>query len=279
MVINLDRSPDRLAHVTAEFAKIGVSFERVRAVDALHRLGLAETSPSLTPTEAACLMSHKVCWKIIADGDDAFGAIFEDDILLSDAAGPMLSDCGWVPADADIIKLETYLRKTVIGMRRNFVDRAFSVARLYSFHIGTAGYILSKQAARDLIVRDLDAPADHVVFDPSLPTSSSKTIYQILPALCVQSDIVLEKSVAFTSLLGEERLVKSVANSSPKRKPTEKLAVETRRIGRQIFNICRLRHQKTISFGVMSTKRKRRLLDSLHKSTCRPSAEGSYPQP
>ncbi|RVA48701.1 MULTISPECIES: glycosyltransferase family 25 protein, partial [unclassified Mesorhizobium] len=73
MVINLDRSPDRLAHVTAEFAKVGVSFDRVPAVDALHRPEFAATSPSLTPTEAACLMSHKVCWTIIADGEDAFG--------------------------------------------------------------------------------------------------------------------------------------------------------------------------------------------------------------
>lgn len=194
MVINLDRSPDRLAHVTAEFAKIGVSFERIPAVDALHRPEFTATSPNLTPTETACLMSHKVCWKIIADGDDAFGAIFEDDILLSEVAGPILSDDGWVPADADIVKLETYLKKTVIAMKRTSVGGPFSVARLYGFHIGSAGYILSKRAARDLITRSLDAPADHFIFDPSLPTSSSKAIYQLLPALCVQHDRVREKT-------------------------------------------------------------------------------------
>ncbi|WP_245488904.1 glycosyltransferase family 25 protein [Mesorhizobium sp. M7D.F.Ca.US.004.03.1.1] len=248
MVINLDRSPDRLAHVTAEFAKIGVSFDRVPAVDALHRRDFAETSPGLTATEVACLMSHKVCWKIIADGDDAFGAIFEDDVLLCEAAGPMLSDDGWVPADADVVKLETYLRKTVIAMKRTSVSRGFSLARLYGFHIGSAGYIVSKRAARDLITRNLDAPADHVIFDPSLPTSSSKTVYQLLPALCVQNDLVREKASGLTSLLSEERLVKSASNYAPKRSPAGKLVVETRRIARQIFDICRLRREKTIAF-------------------------------
>ncbi|KRB24282.1 hypothetical protein ASD99_28970 [Mesorhizobium sp. Root695] len=249
MVINLDRSPDRLAHVTAEFARIGVLFDRVPAIDALHRSEFAKTSSGLTPTEVACLMSHKVCWKIIANGDDAFGAIFEDDILFSEAAGPMLSHYGWIPADADIVKLETYLKKTVIAMKRTSVGRAFSVARLYGLHIGTAGYILSKQAARDLISRSLDAPADHVVFDPSLPSSSSKTIYQLLPALCVQNDLVCEKAFRLNSLLNEERLMKPRANSAPKRSPTEKIVVETRRIGRQIFDICRLRREKTISLA------------------------------
>ncbi|MER8571979.1 glycosyltransferase family 25 protein [Mesorhizobium sp. M1338] len=246
MVINLDRSPDRLAHVTAEFAKIGVSFDRVPAVDALRRPEFCETSPNLTPTEIACLMSHKICWKVIADGDDAFGVIFEDDIILSEAAGPMLSDDGWIPADADIVKLETYLRKTVIAMKRASVGRAFSVARLYGFHIGSAGYILSKQAAHDLISGSLDAPVDHVVFDPSLPTSSSKTIYQLLPALCVQHDLVRERIFGLTSLLSEERLTRARTNSAPKRSPTEKLLVETRRIGRQIFDVCRLRREKAI---------------------------------
>lgn len=248
MVINLDRSPDRLAHVTAEFAKIGISFDRVPAVDALHQPEFAQTSPGLTATEVACLMSHKVCWKIIADGDDAFGAIFEDDVLLSEAAGPMLSDDGWIPADADIVKLETYLRKTVIAMKQTSVSPAFSVARLYGLHIGSAGYVLSKQAARDLITRSLDAPADHVIFDPSLPTSSSKTVYQLLPALCVQNDLVCDKASMLTSLLGEERLVKSASNYAPRRSLAGRLVVETRRIARQIFDICRLRREKTISF-------------------------------
>lgn len=34
LVINLDRSPDRLAHITAEFARIGITFERIAGTDA-----------------------------------------------------------------------------------------------------------------------------------------------------------------------------------------------------------------------------------------------------
>ena len=91
LVINLDRSQDRLAHMTSEFARIGIEFERVAAVDAQSRSDLQETPMQLNPltqlpltnAEIACFLSHKACWAKIADGDDAYGVVFEDDIVFS----------------------------------------------------------------------------------------------------------------------------------------------------------------------------------------------------
>ncbi|TIU13190.1 MAG: glycosyltransferase family 25 protein, partial [Mesorhizobium sp.] len=70
LVINLDRSRDRLAHMTAEFASLGVQFERVAAIDAQDRPDLArmplrvkrKSSLRLADAEIACLLSHKACW-------------------------------------------------------------------------------------------------------------------------------------------------------------------------------------------------------------------------
>lgn len=253
LVINLDRSPARLAHVTAEFARIGVAFERVAAVDGQKRPELAELSQQLTLTEIACFLSHKACWAIIAEGDDAYGAVFEDDTVLSATAGPLLADTSWIPADADVIKLETFFKKTVIAMKRASVGHGFSLARLYGTHLGTAGYIVSRKAARDLLAatQDIGIPVDHVIFDPALATSSSKTIYQILPALCIQDQFLSDNATGLPSLLNQERRIQWSASGRTKRRkkaPLAKIAIEAKRIWWQIFDVCRLRREKTIPF-------------------------------
>lgn len=48
---------------------------------------------------------------MIAENNYPYGAIFEDDILFSAKAGTLIVDDGWIPADADIVKLETTLMK------------------------------------------------------------------------------------------------------------------------------------------------------------------------
>ena len=167
LVINLDRSRDRLAHVSAEFARIGIAFERVVAIDARDRPDLAEMPQGkkqlrMADGEIACLLSHKQCWSMIAAGEDAYGAIFEDDVVFADNAGALLADVGWIPADADIVKLETFFNRTVISREQIACGQGFSASRLYAVHIGTAGYILSRQAARDLIeaTNDIAIPVD-----------------------------------------------------------------------------------------------------------------------
>ena len=82
--------------MTAEFSRMGHTFERVAAIDARNWPDLAlmplrasrKTSLRLTDAEIACLLSHRTCWSIVAEGDDAYGAVFEDDIVFSAKAGP-----------------------------------------------------------------------------------------------------------------------------------------------------------------------------------------------
>ncbi len=180
LVINLDRSRDRLAHVTAEFARIGVAFERVAAIDARERPDIdgmpqrtAYTNRSeLTGGEIACLLSHRACWTMIVEGNDPYCAIFEDDILFSVNAGPLLTDAGWIPAGADIVKLETTFEKTTIGGKRIPVGPIFSLSRLHKIHLGSAGYIISRQAARDLVNETVEivAVVDDLIFNPDFNT-------------------------------------------------------------------------------------------------------------
>jgi glycosyl transferase family 25 len=247
--------------MTGEFARIGLAFERIEAIDAAARPDLAEmplrakrrSKMRLADTEIACLLSHKACWETIAAGDDSHVAVFEDDLVFAAMAGALLADTGWIPADADIIKLETVFRKTVIGRKRLAAGHGFFLSRLHEMHMGTGGYIISRQAARDLVegTREIGIPVDHVMFNPILPTSSSKTIYQLAPALCLQGQFLDEKAFGLPSLLKLDRhnaWTASCLAGSRRKAIGKKIASEFKRLGRQISNFCRMRQEMVIPF-------------------------------
>jgi glycosyl transferase family 25 len=259
LVINLDRSSDRLAHVTAEFGRVGIAFERVAAVDARLRPDLAQMPLRiprsigwrLTDSEIACLLSHRRCWEIIARGNDPYCAVFEDDVVLCDGAEALLGDTGWIPADADIVKLETFLKKTVVGQGRDLPVDGFSLSRLYSVHLGTAGYVLSRQAARDLLGETVDVgiPVDHIVFNPIFKATARRNIYQMVPALCLQDQFLSERAVGLPSLLRQERLDQWLAGSGKPRKTLrKKLTTEIQRLAGQIHDALRSRKARIIPF-------------------------------
>jgi glycosyl transferase family 25 len=187
LVINLDRSADRLAHMAEQFARIGVAFERVQGIET------PDATPvmlkRLTRAEICCFLSHRRCWQIIADGTDRYGAVFEDDILFSHDAGPFLADDGWVPRDADLVKLETYFVPVRLGRRQTPVGNGYSTVRLVGQHVGAAGYVVSREAARTLLKRTkrINGAVDDVLFSPTLMTCARSTIYQLMPAMCAQA--------------------------------------------------------------------------------------------
>ena len=215
LVINLDRSPDRLAHMQAEFGRIGLPFRRVPAVDALERPELAreappvnpgwKLTPRLTALELGCALSHRACWEIVAAGHEPYGAVFEDDIVLGDAAGALLTDADWIPADADLVKLETFMEKVLIGRHRHAAGHGYSTARLRSPHTGCGGYIVSRAAARRLldVAAKIDMPVDHMLFDLFFPTARDLLAYQLVPALCIQHQHLVDGR--FAGLIEPER--------------------------------------------------------------------------
>jgi glycosyl transferase, family 25 len=92
-VINLARSPDRRAHITAQLHRTGVDFEVVPAVDG-RTLDMSDptiidpsvasgvASGNLFPGTYACPLSHFFVYqKILADGRDK-ALVLEDDVML-----------------------------------------------------------------------------------------------------------------------------------------------------------------------------------------------------
>ncbi|WP_027164292.1 glycosyltransferase family 25 protein [Mesorhizobium sp. WSM1293] len=259
LVINLDRSPDRLARVTAEFARIGVPFERVQGIDARDRpdldqmpqyVGYRNRLP-LADGEIACLLSHRACWAIIAQGEAGYGAIFEDDIVFSAKAGALLRDSAWIPVGVEVVKLESYFSKTVIRRKRIAIGHGFSASVLCTGHMGAAGYIISRQAALDLIraTEEIGVAVDDVVFNPEFSVLRAGNIYQLVPALCAQDQFLGDRALQLPSLLSEKRDIQCAAGTGRRRKTAiAKVKAEARRISKRIADFCRLKRRMVIPF-------------------------------
>ncbi|MGX7876463.1 hypothetical protein ACVDG5_030640 [Mesorhizobium sp. ORM6] len=85
--------------------------------------------------------------------------------------------------------------------------------------------------------------ADNLIFDPAFVTSTGKTIYQLVPAICAQDQFVRNR---LPSLLEQERDAERVASglAAQRRKPTiARIGREAWRMARWIADFCRFRRQ------------------------------------
>lgn len=216
-LINLERSPERLARMAQLFSEMGVSFTRVEAIDGTS-LPTGPGSPvptrpgkfyQLGAGETACFLSHLECWRAAASGEAAYSAVFEDDAHFGQSAGELLSKSDWIPEDADIVKLETTLVRTLFDKSPAKRIAGRSVSRLRGTHAGGCGYIISRQAARKLIegCEGFVDPVDQYIFNTGSNVWPSLKIYQLTPAICIQ-DMFLDEGTANSGLestLGRER--------------------------------------------------------------------------
>ena len=74
-LINLDRHPERLAHMRKQLN--GVAFERISAVDGSKD---PPTTKGLSRFELACLESHKLAWRQFLNGPEDCACFLEDDL-------------------------------------------------------------------------------------------------------------------------------------------------------------------------------------------------------
>lgn len=194
-LINLDRDHERLAHMDAEFGRLGIAYERVPAVDGRLLAGVdLAAHPTMTRGEIGNFQTHQHIWDLIAGDELPYGAVFEDDVFLAPALAGFLADWQWIPPDADIVKLETMLTSVNVDKRARTPKDGFSLPRLRSTHWGVAGYIMSARAARALAKQALapSRPADCVLFEFDEKSPSKLVIYQLDPALCVQHDVIID---------------------------------------------------------------------------------------
>ncbi len=205
-LINLERRKDRLAAMQEQAAGLDLSLERVAALDAGTADGgsvnrwFANAGPlgEIPAGDKACLLSHRAGWERFAASGDAHAVFLEDDVRLSQAAGPMLASDAWIPAGAEVVKLEHYgpPGQRVLLADIHAVGEDFQIGRMLSRHTGAAAYILSRKAAMTLLAEQrFDLPVDHLLFNPNNSRLFARlSPRQLLPAIARQQDFVGEKS-------------------------------------------------------------------------------------
>lgn len=196
-IISLASSVDRRKHIDEQFSKEDIRYHFFDAVtpqssnEVAKKLKINTENADLTAGEIACFLSHISLWqKMLDDGLD-YIAIFEDDVYLGENIASFLSQDNWIPKDTHIIKLEMFDKNILMGFAVKILKKGRRLKQLYGCHLGGAGYILSAQAARLLLeyVRENQPiiAVDHVIFE-DIVEKQILPVYQLLPALCIQSD-------------------------------------------------------------------------------------------
>lgn len=186
-----------------ELARVGVAFERVSGIDgaALTRdeVDLFHGSRPGGPSEGwlsgeiGCFLSHFETWRRIASGGAEWAAIFEDDVRVAHDLGCLLGTVDWIPAGADIVRLEANRRMRLSGGVAIEAAPGRKVFRALSGTSGAAGYLLSKRTAARLIETQpaLHIPVDLFLFKPKVSCIARKlNRHQVVPAVCVQDGIL-----------------------------------------------------------------------------------------
>lgn len=191
-IINLARAPERWEHMMRVSAHHGLSGVRIDGVDGAG-LSVADVDRfapltadrrRLSVNEVACFESHKLAWQQIADSDDAFGCVLEDDVFL---APSFLGTCQRIVEalpHADLVKLNNYVKPIDVVKRPVAVIGSIRLHRLAQRTIDASAYLMSRTAARKALAvfetytRELDIE----LFDPD----GGFLVLQAVPAISVQ---------------------------------------------------------------------------------------------
>ncbi|MBN9074742.1 MAG: glycosyltransferase family 25 protein [Rhizobiales bacterium] len=205
--VNLDRATDRRAWMERQAEIARIEIERVPAVDGrsltADEIAAVTTNSRLSKGAIGCFLTHRRIWKDMLESSRSHLAIFEDDARISPSASLFLADAAWIPADADIVRLEKKQSRPVASVASipTLDDR--ELRRLYGKDAGTAGYIISWDCAAILsaCLTQLTAEFDQMLFNRRSPICRSLRIYKLYPSLCIQDQETFPGSIDRAKLL------------------------------------------------------------------------------
>lgn len=162
-VINLDRSVDRLAFIRSEAARIGLSFERIPAVEGLavpdwlrgEFLNPDNTiASSLIPSEVGCYASHLTIYKRMVLQGLPYALVLEDDVgLADDLPQTIAATVAAAPGGWDYIHLSGLVRRTVYSLAA--LPSGRHLVRHSRIPTNTGGYLISRFGAEKMLAPSL----------------------------------------------------------------------------------------------------------------------------
>ncbi len=192
-VINLDDRIDRLDHMKKNLIENGIDFIRTPAINGGHSSILKKfeeiknSTMNMNSMALACHMSHRKTWEKFLETGDNYCMILEDDVIISRDIKYFLNQ-EWIPADADIIKIEPIHWRVYMDAKQEIIVSGRKIRRLRSSSIYAGGYIISKAAAKYLLsIEDFyNYTVDDMIFNFNVKYSRELVIYASTPAPVIQ---------------------------------------------------------------------------------------------
>ena len=224
-VISLITAQERRKHINKEFSRQGLAYSFLDALSPTDNLQpyIEQFIPNLSqaklsPGEKCCFLSHLLLWNKCFQENLDYIVIFEDDVLLSNQAHLFLKNDDWLTQRFDfskpfILRLETYLMPVQQEKTDLTEYHQYHFQQSTSVHYGCAGYIISKQAIKNLLDEfkslccEKIKPIDNLIFEYIHYDKKIVQIYQLEPAICVQENILHKEKSHLLSQLGEERKI------------------------------------------------------------------------
>jgi glycosyl transferase family 25 len=194
LIINLDRSPDRLSFQRSQALRLGLRFERIPAADGVRLLHADfeqyafQWLRPLSRTEVGCLLSHAACWwRVVELKRNAI--VLEDDIVLAEETVAFLGQAKDVTG-AVVVNLETRAKPRCISPDPVSTVGGQHVHELYRAVAGAAAYLVTPLAAARLLK---GLPKKAALADVYLWGCSGIQYLQIDPALGVALDVLRDR--------------------------------------------------------------------------------------
>jgi glycosyl transferase, family 25 len=172
-VINLDRAPQRLAHITEQLQRLKLPFTRLAAVDARAMTAAQQAhldAPAycqkhgMTPLlgELGCYLSHVAVMQAFLQGTAAFALVLEDDVVLHSSLTSVLSGLVRHPMRWDMVKLSGVHSGTPVRVLN--IAPGHDLAVMLSRCTGSSAYIINRRAAQAYVdgLLPMSLPYDHV---------------------------------------------------------------------------------------------------------------------
>jgi glycosyl transferase, family 25 len=182
-----------------QFGRQSICFERVPAVNGQSpdvAAAAAACAPGISGRRMsagayACFQSHRKSWKQFLESGGSHAMIFEDDLVLADGFSAFMSS-DWVPADADLVKLETFNTRMHLSRHPKFTVAGRDLFRLRSRHVGSGCYVIAARFVPQLLsmTEKVSEPPDELMFSDALPSFDKIVTYQMTPAAAVQGNLL-----------------------------------------------------------------------------------------
>ena len=174
-LVNMDRSTDRLSIMKERLSNLGLTFERISAVDG-YKLSQVEKEMVVAPNlrypynltlgEVGCFLSHKKCWQEFLNSNEEWALILEDDSVFHLKAREYFQSTAWIPKECDLIQFNFTTDNTYSDKTIELPNGSHLVRVKYSSPCGTYAYLISKKAAKIALTlaRKVEGPIDNFLF-------------------------------------------------------------------------------------------------------------------